>query len=431
MYRKKIDKKSVVVISVLTILIIIGSIFLTTNFSFIGKKSIHEDAKKYVNKHCLVFYPDSKQGLKHAKDICKDNNNNQIYDYSLVPYGDYYQVRYGNGVAYFADKQYDSISVNQISDNGKRIVADYLRYTLKKEKPDKYYDIDTLKNTKYESLDFSEVTYDIEQENLVCHIPDYDIDLYIPLKYVQKEIGMDFGYPNELYHKPVYIDPDHPVIAITFDDGPQLWYERSECSSERIVDTLYEYDANATFFSIGTCLQERDVWSDYEVYSFLKKSINHGNEYGSHTQDHLTYLSDFSTSEEIKKAINTPANFMKEFLDYDIKLYRPVAGIFNEDVLNAQPFPAILWDIDSEDWSLMDADAIYNKIMDLQASGMIDDGDVLIFHDIYDSTAEAIERIIPELIKKGYQLVTVSDMLNYFQIDTSLLKYYYSITDYR
>ena len=44
---------------------------LNTNFSFLGKKSIHEDAKTYKTRHCLVFYPNSKTGYSEAKSLCK------------------------------------------------------------------------------------------------------------------------------------------------------------------------------------------------------------------------------------------------------------------------------------------------------------------------------------------------------------------------
>ena len=134
--KRKLKKKnmSVVMIAVLSALVITGFLFLTSNPSFWFKKSIHEDAKKYSNRSCLAFYPDNENGKKIAKQLCKSAEKGSIFDYSLVPYGDYYLVSYGNGIEYFTDKQYKSISVGEISDNGKKIIADYLRYQMKKEK---------------------------------------------------------------------------------------------------------------------------------------------------------------------------------------------------------------------------------------------------------------------------------------------------------
>ena len=408
-------------IVVLSISLIAVFFLCTSNPKFWFKKSIHDDARKYSTRHCLVFYPNGPQGKKIAKEICKDNKEDKIYDYSLVPYGDYYLVSYGNGYEYFVDKQYQPLKIEDISDDGKRIVADYLRYTIKKDQPDKYYNADFISKTVFDNLDFDEVKYDIYEEYLRCNFPSYDCDVLVPLRYVQTELGMNFGYPNELYTKPVYIDHDHPVICLTFDDGPTLWHEKDESSTVSIVDTLYKYDANATFYVVGYALEERDCWSDFELYSFLKQSINNGNEYGSHTAGHEN-LVDLSTAEQINKVISEPADFLKEVVDYDMVTYRPPGGTFDDGVLNAQPLAAILWDADSGDWDSRDPEAIYNKVMSYEYY----DGDVILFHDIYDSTAEAIEKIVPDLINQGYQLVTVKDMLQYLGINVNTLKYYWN-----
>ena len=67
--------------------------------------------------------------------------------------------------------------------------------------------------------------------------------------------------------------------------------------------------------------------------------------------------------------------------------------------------PIILWSVDTLDWKSKNADAVYNAVM-----STVQDGDILLFHDIYDSTIDAVERLIPALMDEGYQLVTVSEM---------------------
>lgn len=98
--KKKKISKSWILIFVLSILIILGFLLIFTNTKFWFKKSIHDDAKTYSTKHCLVFYPNSKTGKDMAKTIANENKNDMIFDYSLVPYGDYYLVNYGNGYSY-------------------------------------------------------------------------------------------------------------------------------------------------------------------------------------------------------------------------------------------------------------------------------------------------------------------------------------------
>ena len=421
--KRRLKISSLIAIIVLSFLLFLVIFFLTNNLSFIGKKSVHSDAKAYKTRHCLIFYPDSKTGLDYAKEMCKGVKDDSIYDYQLIPYGDYYQVSYGGDNRYFVDKDFNNLEINEISDEGKTIILDYLRYSLKKNSPEKYYNSKNISSINIESIDFSTLTYSINNEYLRVNIPQHEIDIDVPLKYMQKQLNMNFGYRDELYSKPTYLDTsgNHPIICITFDDGPEFWDGPGESSTEKIIDLLYKYDATATFYVVGTNLENRDTWSDYQAYNLLKRSINQGNEYGSHTQTHKYELTELSTADEIRKEINGPIDYLYKFLEYKVNTYRPVQGVFNQNVLDAQPLGAILWDVDSEDWLSMDPETIYNRIMSVE----YEDGDILIFHDIYDETYEALERIIPELIDQGCQLVTVSEMLKGINIDVNKLSYYY------
>ena len=421
-------KNSVLIIIVLLIAIGVFYSLLFVNFDFIGKKSIQEDARAYKTRHCLAFYPNSSDGLKNAKEVCKGVKDDSVFDYTLIPYGDYYLINYGGDFRYFTDKNYKTIKVEGISEKGETIILDYLRYTYKKDYPEKYYNSKFLKSLNIESIDFDSIAYDIDGTDLLCYVPAHDMTLRIPLKYVQKEIGMDFGFPYEIYTKPVYISDinEHPVIALTFDDGPKIWTDEDYTSTEHIIDLLYEYDAAGTFYVIGNTMQDREIWADYQVYTMLKKSINHGNEYGSHTQSHLQVLTALSSDEAIFKEINGPIEYMEDFMEYDIKTYRPVEGVFSEHISDISPVGAVLWNVDSEDWMSDTSDEIYNQVMKYD----YESGDVILFHDIYNITAEALERIIPEMIDKGYQLVNVSSMLYALDIDESVMKYYYGANYY-
>lgn len=420
----KANLRSLVIIAVLSLLVIAGFFALTTNFAFVGRKSIHEDAKKYMTRHCLAFYPDSKQGFSFAKDLCKGEKNDTIYDYTLVPYGDYYLVNYGMDRKYFADADFEPVVIDQMSEDGKKIIVDYLRYTYKKEKPDQYYNADFLSKLQLENIDFSNVTYSISEENVLVDLPQYQLQIEVPLKYMQKEIGMNFGFPDEIYRKPVYIDPDpaHPIVCLTFDDGPQLNFDPGESSSEAIVDLLYKYDASGTFYVIGNMMENREIWADYQFYALMKRSINQGNEYGSHTQTHEQALTDLSGSETIRKQIEGPSEYLKDFMGYQMATFRPVEGSFNDEVLKSTTMPAILWDVDSEDWLTRDPEQIVAQVLKYE----YDSGDIILFHDIYDETVEALEKILPELINRGCQLLTVSDMLRFYNIEPTSIDYFYS-----
>ena len=70
--------------------------------------------------------------------------------------------------------------------------------------------------------------------------------------------------------------------------------------------------------------------------------------------------------------------------------------------------PAVLWSIDTLDWKTRDAQNTINTVLE-----NVKDGDIILMHDLYDATAEASQTIIPELINRGFQLVTVSELSAY------------------
>ena len=113
-------------------------------------------------------------------------------------------------------------------------------------------------------------------------------------------------------------------------------------------------------------------------------------------------------------------------MDYEMKMFRPVEGSFNNDVLNATDLPAILWDVDSEDWMSTDPQEIVDQVLKYE----YESGDIILFHDIYDETADALEKILPALIERGCQLVTVSDMFRFYNIEPSSIDYFYSLGYY-
>ena len=81
--------------------------------------------------------------------------------------------------------------------------------------------------------------------------------------------------------------------------------------------------------------------------------------------------------------------------------------------------PAILWSVDSRDWSNRDADITYSRIID-----NVSDGDIVLMHSLYMSSAEATQKLVPKLMDMGYQLVTVSELMEYRGIDADKIRAY-------
>ncbi len=101
---------------------------------------------------------------------------------------------------------------------------------------------------------------------------------------------------------------------------------------------------------------------------------------------------------------------------------RPPYGAYNSSVLSCVGVPAILWSIDTRDWEHRNADRTVSNVLT-----QVKDGDIILMHDIHKATVDAAERLIPELKRRGYQLVTVSELAKYKQKSLSAGNVYTAI----
>ena len=185
-------------------------------------------------------------------------------------------------------------------------------------------------------------------------------------------------------------------IALTFDDGPHPRY------TPKILEILKKYNIKATFFTVGI--------NAYYYPDTLKKVISDGHEIGNHTYTHPK-VSKIEKG-RLKKEIEDCEEILYELGEYKTNLFRPPEGMIDGDILNIinnLDYDVILWDIDTRDWAHTPAKEIADKVIK-----NISSGDIILMHDYigYNSpTCDALELFIPELIKKGYKFVTVSELL--------------------
>lgn len=395
--------KYILIVLVMAIICLFLTFILNFNFKFIGKKSIHDDAVTYKTRTCLAFYPNSEKGKEVATTICQKAKKDSVFDYALIPYGDYFLVSYYDGTSYYVDKNYNELTLNEVSDEGKKIISDYLRYQLKKEEKDYAYTLNFLEETFYQNLDLSDVTFNLDNKYLRCHFPKYDADIKVPLEYIQDICNINLGFSNKEYKKPHYVSNKRKMLCFTFDDGPDM----SLKTSGQIVDTLYKYDSSATFFLLGNRLGEKQI-------NFCKESVDKGMEYGSHTQSHknLTKLSIADAKEEIMTPFHDLYDNEYGF-GYQMKFFRPPYGAYSSSLKEATSLTAILWNVDSLDWSYRekyDSDQAVQTIYD-KVINDADENDVVLFHDIYQTSADAACELIKYYIDNGYQIVNVSELL--------------------
>lgn len=211
----------------------------------------------------------------------------------------------------------------------------------------------------------------------------------VQITVVPKKINQEEYTDSENSFKDTWMDPNKPMIALTFDDGPGV-------GTERILDVLEKYNARATFFMLG---------DNAKRYPFtVKRIVQSRSEIGNHSLNHpqLTKLS----ATGIRQQMNTTSNIIAQASGgARPTVMRPPGGAVNSTVQNNVGLPIILWSVDTLDWKTRDTQKTINVVLS-QAR----DGDIVLMHDIHKPTVEAAVRLIPELTKRGYQLVTVSEL---------------------
>lgn len=212
--------------------------------------------------------------------------------------------------------------------------------------------------------------------------------------------------PEEPYVR--VIDPAKPMVALTFDDGPD-----GTCS-DQILDILEEHHALATFFEVG-----RNVAACPEPVSRMAEM---GCEIGSHSNAHKdlsklrksALLRDLDAADEAFAAAGVPVP----------TLVRPPYGAVNKTVKSATGRAMVTWTVDTEDWRSRDAQTVIDYV---QNYGDLD-GEIILMHSIYESTVEAAAVLVPWLQEQGYQLVTVTELLAYYYGELPQPDHFYGYT---
>lgn len=183
-------------------------------------------------------------------------------------------------------------------------------------------------------------------------------------------------------------------VALTFDDGPNPKY------TMRIMDTLNHYHAHATFFVLGHLVREHPT--------IIQQLAAHGQEIGNHTDqhlkmDHLTVTDVKACDQAIMKVIGKRPLFL-----------RPPGGGLSEHLVQvAEQTKHIVimwsWDVDSKDWSQPGVQKIVDRVIQ-----HVKPGTIIILHDgggKREQTVTALNEILKQLTKQGYQFVTISQLL--------------------
>ena len=191
-------------------------------------------------------------------------------------------------------------------------------------------------------------------------------------------------------------------IALTFDDSP------NEALTERLLDGLRERGAHATFFLIGQQIEGQEA--------LLRRMAAEGHQIGNHTFTHrrldnsgIVGLHELERTEELLSATLGGSGYW----------VRPPWGFASAETLRETTVPLIHWSLDTEDWSVRDADKIAQDVIDHAQSG-----DIVLLHDAYASSVDAALKAVDVLQSRGYEFVTVAELFEQMGVQPELGRFY-------
>ncbi len=206
-----------------------------------------------------------------------------------------------------------------------------------------------------------------------------------------KEVNVEASNSGE----EIEIDNNSPYrdikrVALTFDDGPD------GVTTARLLDGLKQRDVKATFFVIGI-----KAYANPEI---IKRMHDEGHLIGNHTNTHcrLIKVSYETAMCEINLTSENIFSITGEYPDY----IRPPFGEYTNKLKESFQMFQILWNLDPRDWSVLNANTVANYVIK-----NVKDGDIILLHDIFDTSVDAAFIIIDELTKQGYSFVRIDELL--------------------
>lgn len=183
---------------------------------------------------------------------------------------------------------------------------------------------------------------------------------------------------------------DIKKIALTFDDGPHPQY------TEQLLDGLKERGVVATFFVTGEhAVLHPDI---------ILRMYEEGHLIGNHTYSHMQLCAD--NHDEFKEELVATSEVIEEIIGEEVNYVRPPYGAWDKNIEEELNMIPVLWTVDPLDWCSADAQGIVGNVC-----ANVQENDIILMHDYYDTSVTAALEIVDELMEKGYVFVTVDEIL--------------------
>lgn len=183
---------------------------------------------------------------------------------------------------------------------------------------------------------------------------------------------------------------EEKTIALTFDDGPHPIY------TPKLLDGLRERGVRVTFFLIG-----QNIDGNEDIIRQMKED---GHLIGNHSQNHMQLTKE--QSQEACDQITRTNEKIKSITGKQPEYVRPPYGSWSEELECIVPMRVVLWNVDPLDWKIQNTSRIVRHIV-----SHVEDGSIILLHDVYDTSVDAALEVIDTLSKEGYNFVTVDELL--------------------
>ena len=179
-------------------------------------------------------------------------------------------------------------------------------------------------------------------------------------------------------------------VALTFDDGPH------QTCTPALLDGLKQRNVKATFFLMGENIAGKE--------ELVQRMQEEGHLIGNHSYRHIQMTKE--GAEQACTEIEQTETLIQSITGQRPEYLRPPYGAWNEQLECRVNLTTVLWNVDSLDWKLQNTERIVRRV-EKDVKG----GDIILMHDIFQTSVEAALRIVDDLQKQGYEFVTVDELL--------------------
>ena len=181
-----------------------------------------------------------------------------------------------------------------------------------------------------------------------------------------------------------------PLGALTFDDGPR------SSTTGPLLDGLALREVPATFFLVGNRIPGNE--------DLVRRMAAEGHQIGIHTYDHVELKG--LSRQDFDLQVGKTRALITQLVGEGNYWLRPPYGLMDRQAGQWCGGPVILWSVDPEDWKDDDIDRIVAAVVE-----HVSDGDIVLLHDLFPSSAQAALRVVDTLLARGCCFVTVEQLM--------------------